>query len=242
LVDLSAAQSATKGSVVEGTNAKQLHAWPRFQRYLTSIGLHSDPYLDSSSQFQRSKILSAFAHALREGRFGNGKNGKTIKSDSVRSTLDCISQAFKLADRPDPRLDRDGKFTLFKHRQLRGYNSLDPPTNPQPAMTASLLRQFYTTSLSTFDRTLCELFIGAVFSAMRSCKCIQVSGPRRTKLEKHFFFRNCRCLPHSDSNLHKADCVSITFKLQKQDSKHDIITQHCSSDLLLCTVKVWAKK
>jgi predicted Na+-dependent transporter len=34
LVDLSAAQSATKGSIVEGTNAKQLHAWSRFQRYL----------------------------------------------------------------------------------------------------------------------------------------------------------------------------------------------------------------
>ncbi|MFN9981690.1 MAG: hypothetical protein ACK53Y_17320, partial [bacterium] len=101
--DLFAAETAAKGAVVEGTNAKQLRTWSRFQSYLSSIGLASDPYLDSFSQFQRSKVLSAFAHALREGRFGNGKSSKTLKSESIRAALDCVSQVFKLADRPDPR-------------------------------------------------------------------------------------------------------------------------------------------
>jgi hypothetical protein len=73
--------------MVEGTNQKQLHTWTRVQCYLTSIELSSDPYLDGFSQFQKTKILSAFAHALQEGRFGTGKSGTTIKS-----------QAFKLAD------------------------------------------------------------------------------------------------------------------------------------------------
>jgi len=49
-------------------------------------------------------------------------------------------------------------------------------------MTASILRKFYETALSSFDKALCELFIGAFFFAMRSCEYIQVSGPRKTKL------------------------------------------------------------
>jgi hypothetical protein len=52
LADLSAAQAASEGAVVKGTNAKQVRAWARFQRYLQSIGLSSNPYLDGFTQFQ----------------------------------------------------------------------------------------------------------------------------------------------------------------------------------------------
>jgi hypothetical protein len=52
LADISAAQAASEGAVVEGTNAKQVRAWARFQHYLRSIGLSSDPYLDGFTQFQ----------------------------------------------------------------------------------------------------------------------------------------------------------------------------------------------
>jgi hypothetical protein len=64
LADLSAAQSAAKGAVVEGTNAKQVRAWTRFQAYLQSIGFLSDPYLDNFSRDQKIKILSAFAQSI----------------------------------------------------------------------------------------------------------------------------------------------------------------------------------
>jgi hypothetical protein len=111
-------------------------------------------------------------------------------------------------------------------------------------MTASILREFYITSLSHFDRTLCEIFMGAFFFAIRSCEYIQVSRPRRTKLlalKNINFFRGRWRLLHSNPNLHKAECISIAFELQKRDSKHDIITQHHSSDPLLCPVKIWAR-
>jgi hypothetical protein len=155
-----------------------------------------------------------------------------------------MSQVFRMADRPDPRLDRDGKFALLLQRQLRGYNIVDPPPKPQVAMTASILRKFYLISISSFDVSLCELFIGAFFFAMRSCEYVQVHGPRKTKLvtlQNIRFFKRKRVLIHSDNHFHKADCVSITFKFQKRDTKGDIITQHRSKDSLLCPVKIWAK-
>jgi hypothetical protein len=36
--------------------------------------------------------------------------------------------------------------------------------------------------LSSFDKALCELFIGAFSFAMGPCEYIQMTGPRRTKL------------------------------------------------------------
>jgi hypothetical protein len=115
---------------------------------------------------------------------------------------------------------------------------------PQVALTASILRQFHSASVSQLDKALCELFIGAFFFAMHSCKYIKVSGTRKTKLltlHNIKFIKGRRVLPHSDNLLHRADCVSITFELQKKECKNDIITQHSSSDQLLCPVKIWAK-
>jgi hypothetical protein len=102
LADLSAAELAAKGAVVEGTNAKQVRAWGRFQIYLLSIGIRNDEYLNNFSRPQKHKILSAFTHSMRKARFCT-KATKIIKSESVRTTLDCVAQTYKLPDRADPR-------------------------------------------------------------------------------------------------------------------------------------------
>jgi hypothetical protein len=154
-----------------------------------------------------------------------------------------VAQAYKLADRPDPRLDTDGKLAFLLQRQLHGYSSNDDPESPQVAITASVLREFYRLSISDVDKALCELFIGAFFFAMRSCEYMKVSGPRKTKLltlNNIRFFQGRRLLPHNDKFLHLAECVSITFELQKKDSKNNIITQYRSEDKVLCPVKIWA--
>jgi hypothetical protein len=243
LADLTAAQSASKAAVVEGTNAKQVRAWSRYSQYLLSIGLQNDPYLDDFQRGEKHRLLSAFCQAIREGRFCHKKH-QPVKAESVRATLDCVAQAYKLADRADPRLDTDGKFAFLLQRQLRGYSSTDKPESPQVAITASVLREFYKLSLSEVDKALCELFIGAFFFAMRSCEYVTVSGPRKTKLlclRNIRFYQGRRLLPHSNPLLHLAECVSITFELQKKDSKNDVITQFRSEDSLLCPVKTWAK-
>jgi len=98
-------------------------------------------------------------------------------------------------------------------------------------------------ALSPFNKALCELFIGAFFFTMHSCKYIQVIGPRQTKLlciKNINFYKKRKKLNHSDPSLHQADCISITFKLQKKDSKGDIITQYRSPDKLLCPGKIWS--
>jgi hypothetical protein len=155
-----------------------------------------------------------------------------------------MAQAFKLADQGDPRLDRDHKLAFLLQRQLQGYSTTDDPPRPQPAMTASILRMFYRIAISPFDKAICELFIGAFFFAMRSCEYAQVSGPRKTKLltiKNINFYRGKRRVTHDDPLLHLSECVSITFKQQKRETKGDIITQHRSNDPILGPVKIWSK-
>jgi hypothetical protein len=107
-----------------------------------------------------------------------------------------VAQAFKLADRADPRLDREKKLAFLLQRQLRGYSSTDDPPSPQPAKAHSILWLFHQTAFSPFDKALCELFIGAFFIAMRSCEYVHVTGPRKkTKLLKIMninFYRGTR--------------------------------------------------
>lgn len=102
--------------------------------------------------------------------------------DSVRSTLDGVAQTFKLADKPDPRLDGESKLAFLLQRQLRSYSVHDKPSIPQDAMTVSILREFYKSSISHYDKSLSELLIGVFFFAMRSCEYVKVYGYQKTKL------------------------------------------------------------
>jgi hypothetical protein len=112
LTDLSAAKAAVQGAVVKSTNQKQTLAWNRYREYLVSIGCQEDTFLEQFSIFQRHKILAAYSHTIREGRFCS-KTSQPVKSESVRASLDHAAQAFKLANCPNPRLVSDGRFAFF---------------------------------------------------------------------------------------------------------------------------------
>jgi hypothetical protein len=54
------------------------------------------------------------------------------------------------------------------------------------------------------------------------------------------FFHRGRELPHCHPDLKRAECVSITFEMQKKDEKADTVNQLASGDTVLCTVCSWA--
>jgi hypothetical protein len=140
--------------VVKGTNTKQNQAWSCYQLYLLSIGLQYDLFLNNFNWGHKHRILSAFAQSIRESRFCPKPKKLNL---SVRATLDCMAQTYKLADQPDPRLDADGKLAFLLQCQLQGYSSLDTPVKPQVAITASILCQFYKMSISRTIKALCKL-------------------------------------------------------------------------------------
>lgn len=243
MADLLASQSAVNSAVVPGTNKKQALAWSRYCSYLKSIGIGNDQYLEQFSKPQKHRILAAFANAIRSNRF-NPRKKEPNKSEHCKSTISCVAQTYRLAGYEDPTLDADRKPAFILQRQFRHYASTDRSPIQQAAVTGSILRKFHQIALTNLEKAMCDLFIGAFFFAMRSCEYLSVSGTRRTKLLKLKnirFFKNRKELDHIDKLLHEADTVSITFEFQKKDTKNDTITQHKSTDTLLCPVKVWAR-
>jgi hypothetical protein len=126
----------------------------------------------TSPETKNIESLEPFACHPR-GLTIHSKSVRTNKSESVRAALDNVSQAFKLAARPDPRLNVDGKFAFILQRQLRGYRTTDKPEIQQVAITGSVLHEFYHLSLSNIDKARCKLFIRAFFFNMHSCKYLK---------------------------------------------------------------------
>jgi hypothetical protein len=243
MADMHAAEFAVQGAVVQGTNVKKSCAWNGYKSYLVSIGINNDWFLDSFSIGQKHQILGAFAHAIREGRLCNAHNNQTIKLETVRATLECVAQTYKLADRPDPRLNLDKWLAFIPQRQLWGYHVNDKPPSQQAVVTGSILWEFHKLALSRIDKILCELFIAAFFFAMHSCNYLKVSGHQKTKtlcIKNIRFFKGRRLIAHSSSTLHLSDSISITFEHhQKKDVKNDTVTHRRSGDSLLCPVLIW---
>jgi hypothetical protein len=80
---------------------------------------------------------------------------------------------------------------------------------------------------------------------MRSCEYLKVPQAhlRRTdilKIRNIKFYRNGRLLSHDHPELEYADCVSITFKMQKKDEKVDTVTMYRTEHLFMCPVRAWA--
>jgi hypothetical protein len=94
----------------------------------------------------------------------------TSKSKSIRTTIDCVAQTYRLAGRQDPRLDSDGKPSFLFLRQIRGYKKLDPLEKQQVALTGSIIRELPKTACTSLGKAMCELFTGTFFFAMRSRK------------------------------------------------------------------------
>ena len=90
-----------------------------------------------------------------------------------------------------------------------------------------------------------QLAIVGFFFAMRSCEYLKVpqAEQHRTdilRLRNVRFFGDGIELGHDSPRLEYADCVSITFEMQKKDEKGDTVTQIATGDELLCPVRMWA--
>jgi hypothetical protein len=230
-------------AVVPGTNAKQTLAWSRYTSYLQSIGITDYTYLEQFNNPQKQRILGAFATAIRSNHFNPGKRDP-IKSDHCKSAINFMAQAYRMAGHEDPTLNANGKPSFILQRQFRHFSNTDKPPTQQAAVTGSILRKFHQLTTTNLEKTMCDLFIGAFFFAMRSCEYLSVTGIRRTKLlqvNNIRFFKSKRELDHSDKQLHQADTISITFEFQKKDTKNDTITQNKSTNTLLFPVKIWSR-
>jgi hypothetical protein len=90
-----------------------------------------------------------------------------------------------------------------------------------------------------------ELVAATHFWAMRLCEYCKVQKAEQwqTKqlcLRNSAFIKGDNIIKHTSAELHLADCVSITFELQKNDRNSDTVTQWRATDPIMCPIKQWA--
>jgi len=154
-----------------------------------------------------------------------------------------MAQTFRAYYRDDPRVDKSGKLAHLLYCQFPGYKNLDPGVKPQKALTTSILHHVCSLATSEVDKAMNSLVIGAFFFAMRSCKYSKTKGVKCTKLltlRNICFFYGRQEIPHSSSQIKRADTVSISFEYQKCNEHNDIITQYRTDNYILCPVHQWA--
>jgi hypothetical protein len=86
VADLVAAKTAREGAVTGSTHESQAQSWQQFSKYLDSIGLGHDVFLESFTRSQRNKIIGAFAMALRQGQY-SGKAYDTLDLGKIQNTI-----------------------------------------------------------------------------------------------------------------------------------------------------------
>ncbi len=129
--------------------------------------------------------------------------------------------------------------------QIAAYRQQDKPTKQQKAIPISVLRKLHSTSISALSQAVCQLCIGALFFAMRSCEYTRDhfnDKSRKTKLlrlRNIRFFRGNLLLAHASPILHKADTVVITFESQKNDDYNESVVMKESGDPIICPVASW---
>ena len=120
---------------------------------------------------------------------------------------------------------------------------MDPNTSNQCALPLCVFRLLLLNGLSTKNKHIGLLAVGALFFGMRSCEYLGVKNQtaKQTKLltlENFQFFKENRRIDANSPNLAKADFLAITFVSQKNGEKNQSIIQH-RSNRSLCPVKAW---
>ena len=80
---------------------------------------------------------------------------------------------------------------------------------------------------------------------MRSCEYLKVpqAEKRRTdilRLRNVRFIKDGKALPHDSDFLHLADCVAVTFEMQKKDEKSDTVHHKATDNANMCPVRAAA--
>ena len=116
------AETSRDDAVTSGTHKKQSLVWTRWSLFLSQHGLAGDIYLDQSPPLSRVLLLGAFAEQVRQGYYNKGgKQGtKSLMADTAKGYVERVAAAFIDAERPDPRLDINGRPSHLLLQQWRG--------------------------------------------------------------------------------------------------------------------------
>jgi hypothetical protein len=242
--DLIAVEVARQGAVTGGTHESQARSWRRWIDYIEPIGLGNDAFLDELDKGQRNHIMCCFALALREGRFSKPPHER-LASSTVSGAVSYVCTTFRENSRPNPTKDEDLQSSFLLQRLYRAFKNKDPKEKQQKAVPPCVIAKLTEVQITELQIAIAQLSVLGFFFAMRSCEYLKVpqAEKRRTdilRLRNVRFIKDGKALPHDSDFLHLADCVAVTFEMQKKDEKSDTVHHKATKDANMCPVRAAA--
>jgi hypothetical protein len=242
VADLIAAATARERAVTGATHEDQARAQHQWTKYLESIGLNHNPYLNSFNRSQQNLLICAFATAVREARFSSNAF-KTLAAETVRTTISSVCLTFRELRHPNPSKDKDLQSYFLLQQQYQSYANNDPKQKQQKAIPMCVIAEIGKRKSTELQQAVDQLTAVAIFFAMQSCEYLKVTQAAKGQtdilcLRNLRFFRDGKLIEHNDPHLEFSDCISITFEMQKKDEKNDTTTQKASSEVDMCPVRM----
>jgi hypothetical protein len=244
MADLIAAVSSREGAVTGSTHKNHAQLWHRFTKYLGTISIGHNVFLNSFTRSQQNKIIGAYAMALREGQFSLAAHD-TLALGTIWNRILDISATFRENGQPNPTKDNDLQLRFILQCQFHAYKNANPKEHQQKAIPACVIAKISKQTLTGLQCAILQVTILALFFAMRSCKYVKVQQQEKwqtkiLRLQNLRFFKNGKLVNHHNPSLKLANCINITFKLQKKDKKNKAVTHMSSGDVTLCPVRAAA--
>ena len=240
---LHAGEIERDNSVQDETHKDRDRTWQRWLSWLQTVGIERDPFLDGFTVPQRIRLVGGFAISVRRCKHSHPRYTEPLVAGTIKSTLSHLGAAFQHNDKPDPRHNKDGTSHPHLKAITRSFKKSDPKEKAQKALTPQVLAYLYRYAKDdAFTIHIADLCNGAFFFACRSCEYSKTPGTRRTNIItlRNVIFRKKNRKVINLTKLHKADTVSITFTLQKNEMFYETVTQHRNSSSTQNPVIIWA--
>jgi hypothetical protein len=178
---------------------------------------------------------------MQEACFSRSSHDRLAKG-SISGAISHVCQTFHKHSQPNPSLDEDGKTGFLLQQKLRAFKKADPAEKHQKGIPMLIISALAKQQLSKLDQAIIQLTGLSMFFAFRSCEYLKILQGEQHQMEQLCmrnicFFKDGEIIPYTHPALELTDCVSITFERQKQEDKHNMITQESSGDSVLCPMR-----
>jgi hypothetical protein len=244
MADLIPAETSREGAVTGSTLQNHAWSWRQFTKYLGTIGIGQNIFLDSFTRSQQNKIIGAFAMALQKGWFSSAAHD-TLALGTIWNTILNKSATFRKNGWPNPTKDNNLQLSCILQCKFWAYKYTNPKEHQQKAIPAFVIAKTTKQKLMELQCAILHLTILVFIFAMRLCKYVKVQQQEKQqtkilRLRNLQFFKNGWLVNHHDPSIKFANLINISFKLQKKDKKNAAVIHMSSGDVTLCPVRAAA--
>ena len=224
---LTAGEAAPLQGTKDQTQEGRAQSWKSWILFLEQIGVSNAPFIKHFDKpWCRTLLIVAFAKYMQEDSFST-QYLSSLAEGTVRTAVDHVAQKFRSNKPLDPRNNNRGRISYILQQQYKGYKNQDKNVKKQKPLPLIFLRELHKNKTTVKNIAIYQLYIGAIFFAVRSCEYLRTNIPEERQQTNTLrlcnirFYVKGRQAPHYHFRLALSNTVTINFEFQKIDERHE---------------------